>query len=725
MKAASKYALLFLAFTPLIVDHLVFFPFITGKALFIRGLVALAGLLLFMEMFRSEAFRGEIGEKFRRLCRNPVFLSVAAFLLVLIISTITALNSFRAFYGDVERGEGFIGMAAFLGFFFLSLLLFEKKEWIRFFKLTLLSGGILFIHELIQLFSGETRPSSLTGNPIYLAAYFLFVIASAVLVARDAKSASAVSWADSFWKWLGLFMVPLSVIGIFLTQTRGVILGLILGVLGILLWGVLRGREIYVFSGADVRKISLYFLGFLVIGGAIFGLSREANFWQDIPGLDRLARFTLQDGTAQTRLISLGVSMKALSPAQNGWGRFFFGWGLENFSIAYNKHYNPEYFQYEQSWFDRAHNKLMDVLVMNGIFGLLAYLAMWGSFFWLALKKARAFHEQATLLFLGVAYFVQNLFVFDSVSTYIPFFAFFAFAGRDRSDDGKETTAADSAYIKYGAPAAVGIFAIFSVYSLLAHTLPAYFQMRRYVSFTQHENNAMTLLEDFSDLLSPYTYAQENIRNNFLNGMRGIFQNDRRAEPLFLAGLSAMEELIEKEPYSPRHLMLVGQSYDTYAGIKEDPQLHKKAEEYLSRALALAPDRQDVRYIVAINLSHQKRHGEAVAMLKEVLSDNPNVARSRFYLAIVLARSGESGYAEAFDNFEESFKRGFYSENMDVAFGFYYRFLDNFVKNRDKDNALKAVRRLMEGKIEDRGELQKMENLIETEQWGKINIVFE
>ena len=41
----------------------------------------------------------------------------------------------------------------------------------------------------------------------------------------------------------------------------------------------------------------------------------------------------------------------------------------EGYISAHNEFYNPAIQKYEISWFDRAHNRLLDVLVMNGVFG--------------------------------------------------------------------------------------------------------------------------------------------------------------------------------------------------------------------------------------------------------------------------------------------------------------------------------------------------------------------
>jgi O-antigen ligase len=120
------------------------------------------------------------------------------------------------------------------------------------------------------------------------------------------------------------------------------------------------------------------------------------------------------------------VALRSVDPKDN-MDKLFLGWGPENFLVAWNQHFDPEIFFHDTASLDRAHNKLLDVLVMNGIFGLLAYLAIWIFAIKLTFTKGVPLSYQSALLFFGVSYFVQNLFVFDSVVTYTPFFAYLSF----------------------------------------------------------------------------------------------------------------------------------------------------------------------------------------------------------------------------------------------------------------------------------------------------------
>ena len=85
--------------------------------------------------------------------------------------------------------------------------------------------------------------------------------------------------------------------------------------------------------------------------------------------------------------------------------------------------------QYE-TWFDRAHNTVLDVMSMTGVFGLIGFLAIYLAIFyssWRAYKKGWIDLPIAAMLFaLPIAYFVQNLFVFDHPAGFTMSYLLFA-----------------------------------------------------------------------------------------------------------------------------------------------------------------------------------------------------------------------------------------------------------------------------------------------------------
>ena len=122
------------------------------------------------------------------------------------------------------------------------------------------------------------------------------------------------------------------------------------------------------------------------------------------------------------------------------------GWGPENFSAAFDKHFDIRHFvpgASSETWFDRAHSIVFDYLAETGLLGFGAFVGMFVVFFWELVRHVRRalpVHlgnavrrlspvEIALLAALPVAYLVQGLILFDVLPIYMNLFFFFAFAG--------------------------------------------------------------------------------------------------------------------------------------------------------------------------------------------------------------------------------------------------------------------------------------------------------
>jgi tetratricopeptide (TPR) repeat protein len=628
------------------------------------------------------------------------------------LSTIFALDKFRAFWGDVERAEGLVGLFFFFAIFFLIALLFGKKDYLMFFKLTLVTGGIFFVHELIQFFQGVDRPSSFMGNPIYLAAYYLFVIFSSAVLAQSSR----------VWRWSLAAIIPLSVVGIFLTQTRGVILGLGAALIVLLVYFIVRGKETALFGKISLRRAAVIALATMAVLGAIFYSTQGAGFWKKIPGFDRLVGLTSQDPTFQTRLISLGVSLKAINPVANGIERLLVGWGPENFSIAYNKYYNPKYFRYENSWFDRAHNKLMDVFVMNGVLGFLAYCAIWISAFWLMFKKKGLSWESGALIFFGVSYFVQNLFVFDSIATYPTFFLFLAFAIYYFSGESPQNQPAQRPIAPGIILAGASLFAIV----ILAFSAAGYFQMRSYMNGV-NTGNISAVKEAFENSITPYSYVQQDIRTHFATYLGSYYSQWTKIAPLAEESIRAMDEMIRREPYNPRFSIYVAKLYAVRAQILGQSQFYQISEDYYKKALELSPNRQDTRDFLAYDYALEGNLDKAIALLKETVALDPEVGDPHFFLGFVLVQKGLAYYKEALGELEKALtSKGTYQlkGNFDSIKGQYYKMLSYFFGNRQTGESITILNRLAQIDPSRKSDYETISGYIQRGEWSKLNLSF-
>jgi O-antigen ligase len=662
-----KVLLFITAFTPLIVLSNLPFPFVLGKILFFRSIVEIALALflayLIIRVFKEDSLKSEIGNW--KFLKSPLFIFLALLLISLIISTVFAVNPYRAFWGDLERGEGLFGFLHFFAFLIMSIAVFDKRDWLRFFKISLAIGFISVFYAFLQYFHiqkfpfllnpNESRPLSFIGNPAFLATHMFFVAMFAIIVFYQHKSVGANinQRPNAFWGYFSLLTVVLSAATIFITATRGAILGLAAAVFFLLLCFIFQKQSVI------LRKISAIIFCFLIVFSGIFWFTRSASLWQTVPGLNRLAKtavFNINDYSTQFRLMTWQLSLKAAKEKP------IFGWGPENYLMAYEKHYNPNYAAYGESWMDRAHNKIFDIVVMQGFGGLLAYFGIFISAFF-SLRRLNTSSQQQVYfgVFIGaglIGYFVQNLFVMDQIISDVMFFSIIGFI-LAQTPLYKELVSISSnpeAAKRYSKK----ILAI-SLSTIAIVSLGYIFYFYNYIPYVQAKTigeakiieRASAIEAKLKQATRPYNFSQFNLRayivDYYYNDQPQIF-NNASFTPLSDFFVNLIEEIIQKEPYDIR--MFIRKTQMLQSKAINDPQLYKEAERSIRKAIEIAPNRQELYYNLSFNLLGQERFQGAIGAVRKSIEMSPNVARSHYHLAFVLAVIGPENEKEIIKEME-------------------------------------------------------------------------
>ena len=114
------------------------------------------------------------------------------------------------------------------------------------------------------------------------------------------------------------------------------------------------------------------------------------------------------------------------------------GWGPDNFVTAWARYFDASDTVKEK--FDQAHNKLIEELTTKGILGLIAYCSIWLILIYTLIKNyinVKLGNNQSYILLIGAglfAYFVQNLFLFDTSVTYLQFIVLLSMAASINSN---------------------------------------------------------------------------------------------------------------------------------------------------------------------------------------------------------------------------------------------------------------------------------------------------
>lgn len=717
---ALTWILFALAFTPLVTTSLTLFPFVFPKTVFIRVLVTVFWALLALLFVRSKLRKSEMPVRLRfEAFREPLVISLFLFAGASLVSTLLGVDPYHSFFGTVERGEGLIQLLYLLLFLAAALLVFRGKDWIAFLKLTVLTGAVVAADAIRAFSEFGIRPNgSFIGNPTFIAAYLLFVF-FAVFVVLGSKPSRFFKYASYTAGLLGIAAFAVS-------NTRGAFAGLLAGLVAVAAYFAARGGEntVSLFSEKiRVKTLGVIFLIVFFTLAAVFILTIENPFWQRVPGLDRLTEVSLEDSTVQSRLLSIGTSLDAVNPSKNSALKFLVGWGPDNYNVAYNTHFNPAVQRYEGLWFDRAHNKLLDVLVMTGIVGLALYLLVWYFTLRFVFRKQKegageggASMLHAAVLFFATAYFVQNLFVFDQVTNHIPLFFFFGFVAY-LSSRAKQEGAVDRERWNAAFGKAVPVLAALLLFSLVAYVAIPFYQATKFVTGLR-EGSAEKLFGEIDAITTPYTYAQPEIRFRLLQAAARLVEIPE-ARPFVDASLRLEEEAMRQQPLEPRFYQTVGFVYDAIARINSEPELYLRAEENLRRAMELAPGKQEIMFLLAQNLVSQGKLEEAGDVARRMLAAEPLAVQGQFFYATIMGPRDWDGAYETEKIFRELFALRMVvpadSQRLTFIRNAYNSYLKYYFERQDEEGFLNVMRRALaiETILAEAGEAQLGEGLIE------------
>jgi putative inorganic carbon (HCO3(-)) transporter len=654
------YLLSLLTITPLIYTQNTIYPFIFGKMVFLRALIILGlGVFLIGVLFKKIKISKD---KVFRIIKNPVSITLLLFFISLILSTIFSVNISNSFWGNAERAEGLFTLICSGLFWFLSLLIFKKEDWFLFFKSTIIVGLITIIYAIFQFIGFDdfpfalkpkNRPGSFIGNPAIFSVYVLYVLLSSFIISLYSKKG---------WFVTSVFGIIFSVVGIFIAQTRALFVGLFVGLLiSLIILLISKKTKEFKIKNISFKKISGIILSLLILFVVFFGLTKSASFWQKIPGFNRLAETSLQnkDNSTGVRMMTWNVSWESFKEKP------VLGWGLENYVIAYSKNYNPDYALYGETWLDRAHNKFFDILVMQGLVGLVFYLSLIISFIYILFKKdsyikefsrndKKGFLLRMFIFGVFISYLVQNMFLFDDIVSYIYLFSFLSFVvfiTTIKDDEYKENDLKIN--IKNSVLSILIIFlSLFSMYKI--NFLP----LSQSIKAVKAKNTSITakdiVIEKIDKATKPYNFVQPSIRAYLIG-----YYNENKAEYYRKADyedftnkiVSLLDEVVEKsEKVDPRFYIRKLQILNEKG--KEDQKFFEDAEKVAKKAISLMPKRQEVYYAYAFSLVGQQKNEEAIKVAKKAIDLSPKVARAYYHLGFIYAVSGNK--EKALENFDKS-----------------------------------------------------------------------
>jgi len=633
--------------TPLLLNSSFLFPFITTKILYFRILVEIALFFYVLLILRRPEFRPKL---------TKLTLAIFIFFGIVTLASLFGANPYKSFWGNIERGEGLLTIYHVLVFFWLSIQTIKTQRlWFWFINGFIFVSVITGIYALGQLFGSDavinttgSRLASTIGNASFYAGYLLFGIflSSWLFLKHDWHPGGY-----AIWKVYYALVILFEAFMLIQTETRGAFIGLAVGLSLVAL--------IYLFSGKKGTKSKYLAIGFLlviVLSGALTWTQRNSSFVKQFAILHRLTTISFNDVTTQSRLLTWDSSWQGVKDKP------LLGVGWENYNIAFNKYFHAEIFRDagSQIWFDRAHNIVFDVTVTSGIFGLLAYL----SIFVLSLKvlyvKYKTNNDLPTFAFLTgllAAYFIQNIFVFDVLATYISFYTLLGlivFLERGTMPESAspeliENRAGFSSQLVKFAPAVAAVSFLILISMLYSFNIrPAQANLKGVQALiAERLGNIKESSELFKEAIALNTNQTTEIRQKYAEFVMSL--NPQNTDRNFISNefnqaINEVKQSIKQDPFNVQHYLLLMILYDRSG--RYDNRGYNLAIKISQQALKLSPTRPQIYFELGQIYIAKGDADKALAAFQKAVDLQPNAIESRWNLAAAFAITGHDKEAE-------------------------------------------------------------------------------
>jgi len=595
--------------------------------------------------------------------RTPLLIAGGIFLFLLVLTAATGVDSWRSFWSTQERAFGVVALLHMGALALVASSLGSEIPWKRLWYASLSTSLVIVLAAFIQLkdrhfllhetVAGD-RPGSTFGNPTFLAGYLLFHVFVALyflLKSRETPAPRSLPRNRGENVFLALVLLG-NVTAIFITQTRGDILGLLAAGMTLLFLFAFRPPHITpgFFAG---RKPYVLLLGAVFLGGTLFWTTRIHPLWSGIPGLSRFQDISIENQNLLPRLIALRA----------GWSGFLekplSGWGWDNFNVVFNKYYDPRALEvsYQETRFDKPHNALLEYFVAGGAPLGIAYLALLGVFI---LQASRLTDRLFGSIAIGVVtgYFVRSLFVFETIgpllmASLLVGYIDGAYRASEENGAGKDERKPESQFqesprMKTKIAVAIAFASLIPIYAVNILSIEAsYYQFWGFTNFAR--SKPALAIKSFKEGVRLKSSYRSNFKRDYATAVaEAYFYNPGVVtDEAAWDAVRAMEEVVLEHPIDAYNRYAIVDLYNQVSSL--DPEkLLTAAEREAEIALGLTPNRQEVYFSLAKTKSLRGDYGAALEILRKTLDLNPKVPDAHFYYGLIAFASGKPdlGYTE-------------------------------------------------------------------------------
>lgn len=623
-----------LFFTPAIWTRVIF-PFVVPKVVLFRSLVLLM-LGCYLVLLWSDY-------KKYRVQNTAITVSILLFLGSFALSTFLGVDWYKSLWDNHERMLGFFTLFHYgLYYIIASVIVRQWSDWKQLLRWFFVIGSIVialgawqkFVNLDFLLNQQNARVSATLGNAIYFAGYGLFLgYLGLILYFQEKKG---------WWRNSVLFLSIFDFSGIIMSHTKGTLLGLLVSIALLFVLYFFHYKK-------DPKKARLWTILLLVaiLSTLLLVVFRKTHFVSNIPGIGQILNTDFFTDTGSTRLMAWKIAFE-------GWKEHpIFGWGPNNYYYAFNKHYLPEFLSHGwgETWFDNAHNELMNTLAVQGLVGLVFYVGLLVVPVTLLTKRYRAGKLNVHLAFLSigflVAHFIHNIFVFEDPTSYLYFFFFLAFVNfittQDVSfaDEKKKEPHMEVPFVRLASVVLVIFFLIYRTDIDVMRANMATF------SALQSIYSGIDTMKKYEYAVSIPTPHVDDVRNDVARSVETALPKYNEAKrlndikPLFDASIENMKKNLILHPLDIRVHMQAAQLLQLGAQYYHDPQYVQQADVLLAEALQYSPKRQQIQYMLAMLDFQLGNVTRAQQLLQDSINNLPKIQDGWWRLAFVDAASGD------------------------------------------------------------------------------------
>lgn len=598
---------------PLVFHRFVLFPHSSSKAYVLMALIEILAVGTLWLMWRQPSVRPRV---------TWTSIALTVFVGVLLLASVFGVDPSFSFWASIDRITGGLMWVHLLVFFWtVTTLIGTKEQWRGVLMASVAVGLVLSaIHglflidiEVIQSQSG----GSMFGNSSFFGTYLLFQIGFAGYLV-----ASGVGRV----RWMSLMSLVLLSATLLSTTANAAKISLIGGfVLWLALTCIFSKRgKFYRFSGWTLFVMLLLGFSFTVFSAFQEG-SIVYSWFTDMATGSRFAVWKI----AWTAIVE----------------RPWLGWGLENFQFVSLQYYNPclgSELCGGELWFDRAHNKVLDLLVEAGVVGLVSYI----SILFFALKGLVKKHTTEFVMVASIlaAYIVQNLTILDMSSGLFLFVLTIAFASS--LSDKHVSVRVFSKKMPVLIPVLISVIFVYTFTVSVIHPVQGNYAVAQ-TAFAVTADVRLAAYERASTL----SEVGLDFRRVYLANKTAQFVWSLSPESItpennisIRAELALMEDGLRKTlEASPNYLRASLELARTLQGASYvfDSQMLDRAQVILEQALEINPEHPMVHWSLASIYIDQGMIDEAVELTARVVELSPGMERSHLFHMIPLLFQGD------------------------------------------------------------------------------------